>query len=64
MIIDFYVEKSCDIYSMVKIRFNIFVRKMISDDDTTSKSDLKSKGCILIMSYLHSKFYGLVSDRQ
>ena len=31
MIIDFYVEKSCDIYSMVKIRFNIFVRKMISD---------------------------------
>ena len=61
MIINFYVEKSCDIYSMVKIRFHIFVIKMISD---LRQSDLKSKGYILIMSYLHSKFYGLVSDRQ
>ena len=59
MIINFYVEKSCDIYSMVKIRFHIFVRKMI-----LRQGNLKSKGYILIMSYLHSKFYGLVSDRQ
>ena len=66
MIVNFYVEKSCDIYSMVIIRFHIFVRKMISDDDimVLRQGDLKSKGYILIMSYLHSKFYGLVSDRQ
>ena len=51
---------------MVKIRFHIFVRKMISDDDrmVLRQGNLKSKGYILIMSYLHSKFYGLVSDRQ
>ena len=61
MIIDFYVKKSCDIYGMAKIRFHIFVRKMISD---LRQGNLKSKGYILIMSYLHSKFYGLVSDRQ
>ena len=46
---------------MVKIIFHIFVRKMISD---LRQGDLKSKGYILIMSYLYSKFYGLVSDRQ
>ena len=59
MIINFYVQKSCDIYGMAKIRFHIFVRKMI-----LRQGNLKSKGYILIMSYLHSKFYGLVSDRQ
>ena len=64
MIINFYVQKSCDIYGMAKIRFHIFVRKMISDIMVLRPGNLKSKGYILIMSYLHSKFYGLVSDRQ
>ena len=64
MIINFYVPSSCDIYSMVIIRFHIFVRKMISDIMVLRPGNLKSKGYILIMSYLHSKFYGLVSDRQ
>ena len=44
---------------MVKIGFHSFIRKMI-----LRQGNIKSKGYILIMSYLHSKFYGLVSDRQ
>ena len=57
MIVNFYVEKSCDIYSMVKIRFHIFVRKMISDDYV--KVILSQKDTFLLCLIYTVNFMGL-----